>query len=580
MKNITGILMLLVMLAGAWGIWEWGFCRFYVRPDEMAVITAKIGQPLAPGQILARKGQKGIQEDVLGEGRYFRNPFLYARDIVPVTVIAPGKVGIVTSKVGTELPPGEFLAEPGQKGIWRRILGPGKYRLNPHGYRVDVVDAVNIPVGFVGVMTSLSGDQAPAGSFAQARQKGVRQDILQPGLYFINPKELTVDILEVGVNQVSLLGAGGGQVIAKRQMETQNVAAEELQQSALQDQKVKRDKYLAQAQALRAVEDKLIPPAPLKPGKGMPVPAKVQPISRSQHDESLATFVVNQVVEFPSRDGFEIFVHMTTEFELLPEKIAAIFRGYGDLPAVVDKIILPQILSVSRLQGSMYRATDFILGDGREKFQDDLKAALAVILKEKGIVVHDALIRTVNVPMQILDPIQQASVAIEQDLTNKEMQHTAQKQADLNTELGLIDQRRGQVAQETEKLRAEIKADQEKKVAETRAEAVKRVAEIDKETAGVRAEKTRKLGEAEAKVIRMVEGERANGHVLKAQAFGDPVAYSLWELANRLNDDVEINIFHAGPGTLWTDLEKARLGDLGAAAILEKKPKPESPKAK
>ncbi len=79
-------------------------------------------------------------------------------------------------------------------------------------------------------------------------------------------------------------------------------------------------------------------------------------------------------------------------------------------------------------------------------------------------IIHNALIRHVNVPDQILSPIQEASIAIEQDLTNKEKQNTARKQAELNTELGLIEQRREQVAQETEKLRAEIKADQERQV--------------------------------------------------------------------------------------------------------------------
>lgn len=101
--------------------------------------------------------------------------------------------------------------------------------------------------------------------------------------------------------------------------------------------------------------------------------------------------------------------------------------------------------------------------------------------------VHDALIRHVNVLTQILDPIQQASIAIEQDLTNKEKQNTARKQAELNTELGLVEQRRrAQVAQETEKLKAEIQADQEKQVAQLQAEAMRQAAEIEKQTALVR----------------------------------------------------------------------------------------------
>ena len=249
---------------------------------------------------------------------------------------------------------------------------------------------------------------------------------------------------------------------------------------------------------------------------------------------------------------------------------AWIYQSYGDLPAVVDKIIMPQILSVSRLKGSAYRAKDFIVGEGREKFQNDLTEALAKTIEEKRIIIHDALIRHVNVPVQILDPIQQSSIAVEQDLTNKEKQNTARKQAELNTELGLVEQRRRQVAQETEKLKAEILADQDKQVAQLRAEALRQAADIDKQTARVRADKTRTLGQAQATTLAWVEGEKARGFELKTAAFSDPAAFTLWEFAQHLNPDLRVTILHAGQGTLWTDLEKAKLGDLGGAALLNK----------
>ena len=172
--------------------------------------------------------------------------------------------------------------------------------------------------------------------------------------------------------------------------------------------------------------------------------------------------------------------------------------------------------------------------------------------------------------MQILDPIQQASIAVEQDLTNKEKQNTAKKQSQLNVELSLIEQNRGVVAQETEKIRAEINANMEKTVAEIHAEAAKKVAEIAKQTADAQAGKTRTLGEAQAKVTTFVEGERAKGFELKARAFGDPAAYAQWQFADSLNRDVKINILHAGQGTLWTDIERSSLGQLGGGTLLQK----------
>ncbi|RJR24933.1 MAG: hypothetical protein C4582_04035 [Desulfobacteraceae bacterium] len=571
-KTLLSFIGIIAVLGLLWGGYQWFLCRFYVAPGKMAIVIAKTGESLPPGQILAKKGQKGIQEDVLGEGRHFRDPFLYDVEIRSVVTIPAGKVGLVTSKVGSELPQEEFLAEPGQKGIWRRLVGPGRYRMNPYGYRIDLLDAVSIPIGYVGVVTSLSGRQAGEGEFAARGQKGVRADILQPGLYYANPKEFRIDVLEIGVNQVSLLGKEGSAVVTKKVALQQqaNVAVGALQQQALMEQQERRRDYLEKARPTQADQQAVEPLKKMLPGKPAP-PAPPRP--QTAVEAAVAGFVLDQFVTFPSRDGFEISLDMTVEFELKPESIAWVFRQFGDLPAVVDKIIMPQILSISRLKGSAYRATDFIVGEGREKFQVDLKDTLAKTLAERQIVIHNALIRHVNVPMQILEPIQQASIAQEEDLTNQEKQNTARKQAQLNTELSLIQQKGQEVGQQTERLKAVIRAEQEKSVAEIAGEALKRVSEIEKGTAEIRAEKTMKLGKAQADVIRKVEGEKARGLILRAGAFGDPSAFSLWEFAGRINPDIRVNLIHAGEGTLWTDLEKASMGELGGGEILQKKGK-------
>ncbi len=570
MKKIAPILLLVAALAVTYGLWLWFFCRFYVEPGQMAVVVAKVGRPLPADRILARDGESGIREQVLAEGRHFLNPVLYEHEILPLVEIPPGAVGVVTAKVGNNLPSGEFLAAPGQKGIWRGTLGPGKYRLNPYGYQIDVIPAISVPIGYVGVVTSLSGQQAPEGEFAAAGQKGIRQDILQPGLYYINQREYKVDVLEIGVNQVSLLGRTGGEVIAKSQMLTRNVAMQELEQQVLTTQMEKRQDYIAERrrQAPAEAQMEMVSQSARQPRAARPGAPQID----AQASMSSAILTLNQFVEFPSRDGFEISLDMTVEFELLPENIAWIYQRFGDLPAVVDKIVMPQILSVSRLKGSVYRATDFIVGEGREKFQTDLTETLARVMAERQVNIHNALIRHVNVPMQILDPIQQASIAIEQDLTNKEKQNTARKQAELNTEQTLIQQRGEQVAQETTRITAQIMAEQEKEVAQIKAETIRTVATIEQQTAVVHADRTRKLGQAEAKVITLVDGEKARGFELKTAAFGDPHAFALWEFAEHLDDKLKITILHSGPGTLWTDLQRATLGDLGGASLLKTPP--------
>ncbi len=511
-KATIGIVLLIALMQL---VWLWGFCRFYVGPNQMAIVTSKAGDRLEPGQILARKGQKGIWEEPLGEGRHFLNPILYDHEIRRATIIPPGKVGIVTSKVGEDLPDGEFIANRGQKGVWHSVLGPGKYRMNPYGYNIELVPAVSIPIGYAGVITSLSGEQAPNGAFAQANQKGIRNDVLQPGLYYVNPKEYKVDVLEIGINQVSLLVQSGSKVVTKARQLGQNEALNDLQSNMLEQQDAKRIDYYNSKMASDVQE--AWPPSQQQPTR--------QQAGVAQQVEQGA-MALSELVGFPSRDGFQIDLDMTVEFEFHPSSIAGIYRSYGDLPVVIDKIIMPQITSIARNKGSEYRAKDFIVGEGREKFQNDLTLALEQALGSKNIKVYNALIRHVEVPSDIREPIQQASIAVEQDLTNKERQNTARKEAQLNTELSLIEQRGEQVQQETEKLKAEIMADLEKQVAEIGAETLRKVAEIQKQTAEINANKVRVLGEANATALEKVEGEKANGLKLMTAVFDDPVTYA------------------------------------------------------
>jgi hypothetical protein len=579
MKSASIILVPVCVILFFCTFFVWTFCRIQVPAGYMAIVTAKLGKPLPPGEILASPGEKGVQRDPLPEGRHFRDPVNYAWRIVPVISIPVGKVGIVTSKVGKELPPGEILAsETASKGVWKDVLGPGTYRLNPEGYEVTQMDAINIPIGYVGIVTSQTGKSVKPGEFAGPGEQGVMKDVLHPGLYYINHRAYQVDVLEIGMNQVSILGRSGSVVLTKSQISTAGTALDSLQQNTIQAQKEKRDAYLEKnadrgfisQQALSAApaaSDSLggslgrrnvqAKPASKQPGKKaapINVAEPQQMLSSSVPQESVA-FGINRFVEFPSRDGFQILLDMTVEFELLPENISRIYMLYGDLPAVVEKIILPQVLSISRIKGSSYKARDFIDGEGRQLFQKEMNSELTRVLKEKHIVIHNAIIRHVEVPKDILLPIQESSVAKEQDLTNKARQDTARMQAELNTETAMIEQLKKQVDQETEKMVATVVAETKNEVATIQAEAALEVAGINLQKAAVQAQITQVQGEAKAQSEFLVQNEKALGEKLRAAVFSNPATLADLTFADKLNPAVGIRIIHAGEGTLWTDLK-------------------------
>ncbi len=553
----------------------WTFCRVYVPAGSMAIVTAKTGDPLPPGRILAEPGEKGVQRVPLAEGRHFLNPINNDWRIVPVMTIPAGSVGVVTSKTGKELAAGEILApDEDSKGVWRRVLGPGTYRLNPEGYDIKVMSAINIPIGYAGVVTSLTGKPAPKGQFAGPGEKGVHEKILQPGLYYVNPRAYQVDVVEVGMNQVSIVGKSGTVVLTKAQSTSANGLAE-LQQNTLSSQIAKRADYMtrnadlgivAQGDAARLSQSQAASSmkrqAPMAGGKRRerPTLARTMPqaAAKAPASDSVA-FGMNQFVQFPSSDGFAIMLDMTVEFELMPENISRIYMLYGDLPAVVSKIILPQILSVSRMKGSGYKAREFIDGEGRQKFQKEMTDELVKILGEKNILVRNAIVRHVEVPPDILQPIQETSIAKEQDLTNKTQQETAKKQAKLNTELAMVDQRTRETEQETEKLTATIAAEMRKDVAGIAADAQLRVAEINLDTAKLRAEIVRVAGEAEAQAKFLVANEKALGVKRRAEVFTAPATLADLQFVESLGPDLSIRVLHSGEGTLWTDMKGASL---------------------
>jgi len=183
-------------------VWVWFFWRIEPGSDQIAILIRKTGRNLPSGQILAADpGQKGIQLEVLPEGRYFRNPYTWGWKIHSITDIPAGKLGVLIRLYGKDLAPGSILAEEGSKGIIGQVLRPGKYRINPYAFGVQRFDAVSIRPGHVGVVTSLIGEDVMEGNLPQEKRntylvdkgmKGVLPGVLDPGTYYLNPYVVSV----------------------------------------------------------------------------------------------------------------------------------------------------------------------------------------------------------------------------------------------------------------------------------------------------------------------------------------------------------------------------------------------------
>src|SRR5205823_15076825 len=132
---------------------------------------------------------------------------------------------IISLKQGMAPEHGEEVVPAGYKGIQQQVLTPGTYKLNPSLTEWTLAPAVVVPPGSVGVRTQMVGDVGPVTSaslsFASPspstrpttmptrlvvgpHQRGILKDVLQPGIYYLNPKMVKVTIVPVGYDQITL----------------------------------------------------------------------------------------------------------------------------------------------------------------------------------------------------------------------------------------------------------------------------------------------------------------------------------------------------------------------------------------
>ncbi|MEM6365001.1 MAG: band 7 protein, partial [Planctomycetota bacterium] len=140
-------------------------------------------------------------------------------------------------------------------------------------------------------------------------------------------------------------------------------------------------------------------------------------------------------------------------------------------------------------------------------------------------------------------------------LTRDEETKTARIEANLREAERKVDLEAERIAVDTQRMQAGVLAEGEKQAKEIEAETKRLVAAIDRETAELDAQRVVLLGRATAGAEQVQQEATADKFRLAVQAFGSPEAFNKWEFAEQLPNDLELKLFYAGEGTLWTDLK-------------------------
>ncbi|HUQ08505.1 MAG TPA: SPFH domain-containing protein [Kofleriaceae bacterium] len=169
--------------ASAHGLSATALRVFQVPAEAVGIVTVLDGRPIPSGDLagpvvahhegfqraqafIEAGGCRGLQEQVLLSGAWNLNPWFVRVELIPLTEIPIGYVGVVVSYVGQEhvdLTGADFthgdLVERGRKGVWVEPLLPGKHPVNTQVMKVELVPTTNIVLNWAGRTESHQYDE-------------------------------------------------------------------------------------------------------------------------------------------------------------------------------------------------------------------------------------------------------------------------------------------------------------------------------------------------------------------------------------------------------------------------------------
>jgi uncharacterized membrane protein YqiK len=324
-------------------------------------------------KFFAAGGERGPQVKLMPPGNYRINPVLFDVTLADVIDIPENKIGIITTKEGKSLPTGEiaggevpdhnmfqdpdgFIANGGYKGLQEQVLLGGRYFLNPRFATVEIVDMFTVPIANVGVVISyigkegkdVTGDTFRHGNLVSKGEKGVWVNPLDPGKYPINP--FTHKIVNVPTANVVLNWA------------TSKSEAHKL-------------------------------------------------------DANLSTITVR------SADGFKFNLDVSQIIHIPRNDAPKVIARFGDMSALVTQVLEPTIGNYFRNAAQGSDIIDFL--KHRSSRQTEARDAISLALQEYNVGAVDTLIGDIVPPDELMRTLTDRKIA-EQEKVTYETQRQAQ----------------------------------------------------------------------------------------------------------------------------------------------------------
>ena len=439
---------------------------FSVGANEVGILTRKMtGKKLPKGRIVAREGENGLQADTLMPGLYWKLWVVWSWRKVKVTVIPPGKVGVIESVDGTPLPPNRilgdqvecnsfqdaklFLTNGGYRGLQVEILRPGTYRINTKVFIIEIIDATFIDKNKIGVAVAVDGKTLPNGYIIApepdnpvpvGQQKldhkhfqdgqafinsggyrGPQLETLQPGEYYINKALFSIsvhDVTEIPPGYVAILRSNVGLEIAKSYTSSEGANTERTNKDI--------ENILIQNRDERGIWN-----TPVIPGKYNMNPIAFTPylvptsavtidwasegkIGTEIKGANVAEGVLYKFnpLRVTSMDGFQLDVNVRMVIRIEPENAAWVIARFGSVDNLIDQIVHPLIDSSFRNKAGEKKAIVFF--QSRTELQAEALEHAKKTFGEYHVEAQNLLVAYIDIPKQLLDTQTMKEIALQQ----------------------------------------------------------------------------------------------------------------------------------------------------------------------
>ncbi|WP_459926172.1 SPFH domain-containing protein [Flavobacterium covae] len=549
------------------------FGMVIVPEDKIGLVTKKFvlfgtDKSLPDGRIIATKGEAGFQAQTLAPGLYWGMwIWQYSVDMTAFTIIPEGKIGLILSKDGKEIPTGRILARRvecdnyqdatgfldrgGQKGRQTAFITSGSYRINTYLFEIVIVDQIKIFENMVGIVTALDGEPIPhgqiAGKFAdghnnfqnfdrfldQGGNRGLQPQVMLAGSYYINPWAIQIEqnpMTDVPIGHV-------GVVISYIGEDGQDVTGETFKHGNIVS-KGQRGVWMEPLGPGKYALNKYTTKLELVPTTNLVLNWANARSESHDLDKNLSTITVR------SKDGFPFNLDVSQIIHVPANEAPKVIARFGSMTNLVSQVLEPTIGNYFRNSAQDSDVISFL--NTRKERQESAKVHIKTVLDEYNVNAVDTLIGDIIPPESLMKTLTDRKIAEEEQKTYQTQKMAQEQRQGVEKETAIADMQKEivraaqsvEIAQRTAdatvkkaegdaaslklNVNAEAEATKMRAIAEAEATKAKAAAQAEatKLNASAEAEKISKTGLAEAEKIMAIGKSTAESYQLQVSAMG------------------------------------------------------------